>query len=47
MLSILVTGIAAGVAVWWFRAQQQSLRPARVNRGDVIYRNAPLAGTGE
>jgi hypothetical protein len=47
ILSILLTGVASGIAVWWFRNQQQSLRMVPVERGEVIYRNAPLAGTGE
>jgi hypothetical protein len=47
ILSILLTGIASGVAVWWYRTQQQSLRPVPVQRGTVIYRNTPMAGAGE
>ena len=47
MLSILLTGVAAGIATWWFRSQQQVQRPIAVHRGEVIFRNTPLAGTGE
>jgi hypothetical protein len=47
MLSILLTGVAAGMATWWFRTQQMQQRPVPVERGDVIFRNTPLAGTGE
>jgi hypothetical protein len=47
ILSILVTGIATGLAIRWYRNQQESLRMAPVERGEVIYRNAPLAGSGE
>jgi hypothetical protein len=47
MLSIILTGIASGVAIWWFRTMQESQRIAAVERGQVIYRNAPLVGTGE
>ena len=42
----MLTAIAAGMATWWFRSQQLR-RPVPVDRGDVIFRNAPLAGTGE
>jgi hypothetical protein len=47
MLSILLTGVASGIAVWWFRNQQQALRMVPVQRGEVIYRNVPLAGSTE
>jgi hypothetical protein len=48
ILAILLTGVATGVATWWFRSQQQlQLRRIPVERGDVIFRNTPLAGTGE
>jgi hypothetical protein len=47
MLSILLTGVAAGMATWWFRSQQQVQRPVPVERGDVIFHNTPVAGTGE
>ena len=47
ILSILLTGVASGMAVWWFRNQQLSMQPLPVERGEVIYRNTPLAGTGE
>jgi hypothetical protein len=48
ILAILLTGVATGVATWWFRNQQQlQLRRIPVERGDVIFRNTPLAGTGE
>ena len=46
-LAILLTGIAAGMATWWFRTQQQLRRPVPVDRGDVIFRNTPVAGTGD
>jgi hypothetical protein len=45
--SILLTATATGLATWWFRSRKQVQRPVRVEQGDIIYRNAPLAGAGE
>ena len=47
ILSILLTGVASGIMVWWYRNQQHSRRMVPVVRGEVIFRNTPLAGTGE
>jgi hypothetical protein len=47
VLSILLTATATALATYWFRSQRQLQRPVRVKRGDLIYRNAPLAGAGE
>jgi hypothetical protein len=43
----MLTGLAAGLATWWYRSQQQMQRPIPVDRGEVIFRNAPLSSTGE
>jgi hypothetical protein len=47
ILPIVLTGVAAGVAMWWYRSQQMSQQMTAATRGEVIYRNTPLSGTGE
>jgi len=47
MLSLLLTGAAAALAAYWFRSQQLLQRPIPLDHGEVIFHNAPLAGTAE
>jgi hypothetical protein len=43
-IAILLMGAASAMAVWWYRTQQQAMQAVPSARGEVIYRNAPIAG---
>jgi hypothetical protein len=46
-LSIVLAAVASGAAVWYYRSQRYGAQLGTADRGEVIYRNTPLAETGE
>jgi hypothetical protein len=47
MTSIVLVGIASAFAMWWYRTQRQLQPSVTADRGEVIFRNTPIAGNVE